>query len=254
MVPFEFDPIRSASLIKPLDERLINSSEIKSLYQEQQLTQEEYILLDYLGAVEQIKDGANTISFQGLKRKIHLHQAKLTKALKRLIEKQMLVKTDGGYQLSDHGLMISIELMKKFGRQSTLEQKVHSHVAHGMFQGLNVSEDQLKELTDHLSGRWFGDFRFIAKTESKGIYEIEWISTNGSICTKLTLGPNNQLSIITSSATIIHSEIELQMMMERITSTIERLLDISVVFVSRTVYEDRRELVLADDVPIKFAS
>lgn len=254
MVPSRFDPISSASLIQPLNERLINSNQIRALYEEDQLTQEEYILLDYLGAIEQIKDGANIVSFQGLKRKIDLHQAKLTKALKRLMEKDLLTKTSTGYQLSNRGALLSVELMKKFGRQTTLEGKIHSHVAHGRIQGIDISPNQLLEITDYLSGRWFGDFRFIARNEKDDQHEIEWISTNGSICTKLSIGPGNELSIVTSSATIIHSEIELQMMMERIATTVERIVDASVIYYSRTVYEDRKELVLADDVPIKFAS
>jgi len=40
-----------------------------------------------------------TYSFQGMKRRLGLHQEKLTRILKRLEDDNLVIKTDGGYRV-----------------------------------------------------------------------------------------------------------------------------------------------------------
>ncbi len=254
MSPYQINPINSVTLINPISDRWINSQQIKTLYEEDQLTQEEYILLDYLGAIDEMKDGEFTISFQGLKRKIDLHQARLTKALKRLSEKDLITKTNNGYSLTSSGGMLAHELMKKFGRQSTLESEIHSYIARGNIKGFPMTTSDREKVANAISGKWFGEFRFIAKSDTDdGVFEIEWISTNGSVGAKLIIGPENDLTVIISSAKIINSEIDLQLMMERISVIIENVLDSSIQFEERETYINRSRVV-EDETPSVFAS
>jgi len=254
MSPYQIDPISSVSLINPITDRWINSQQIKILYEEDQLTQEEYILLDYLGTIEDLKQGEFTVSFQGLKRKIDLHQARLTKALKRMLEKDLIAKEDKGYSLTSNGALLANELMKKFGRQSTLESEIHSYIARGNIGGFPMSVSDREKIAKALSGKWFGEFRFIAKSDtSEGVFEIEWISTNRSVGAKLIIGPENDVTIIISSAKIINSEIDLQLMMERISATIENVMDSSVIFERRETYINRSQIP-EEDTPSVFAS
>lgn len=250
----DFNPIESATLIKTRDLKSFNSTQIKALYEESQLTQEEFVVLDFLAAIGLIKHGEFTVSFQGLKRKFDLHQAKLTKALKRLLEKDLLIKEEkGGYTLTKNGMLVAQELTRKYGRQDTLEKTIHSHVAFGEIQGMHITADELAKIADYLSGRWFGDYRFLTKSKYEDVFEIEWISTTGSICAKAVFGPHNKTKVIISSAKIIYSEIELQMMMERISTTVERLIDATVVFQNRAVFVNTEKLP-ADEIPSTFAS
>ncbi|MDH5401389.1 MAG: hypothetical protein OEY49_02765, partial [Candidatus Heimdallarchaeota archaeon] len=76
----EFDPFIQPNLIQPLETRDISSSLISDLYREEQLTQDEYIVLDFIGTIKEKKSGDVIMSFQGIKRLVSLHQAKLTKA------------------------------------------------------------------------------------------------------------------------------------------------------------------------------
>ena len=80
------------SLLRPIPDRWIKSSQLRLLYEEAFLTQEEFILLDYFEKLNYIKSGETVVSFQGLKRAVDLHQARLTKALKRLVTKGYLEK------------------------------------------------------------------------------------------------------------------------------------------------------------------
>ena len=86
------DPLKYSQLIKPLDTRNLSSQDIQKLYIDESLTDLEYVILDYIGNTVDLKLGEVEISFQGLKRLTNIHQAKLTKAINRLVEKDMLKK------------------------------------------------------------------------------------------------------------------------------------------------------------------
>ena len=255
MAKFDIPSSQLVSHVQPLPDRELNSSTIITLYQKSQITQEEYILLDYLGILNFYREGEIVISFQGLKRRIELHQARLTKALKRLMEKDFLIKVEGGYVLTEEGINLANKLMKKFGWQSTLEREIHSHVAKGKISGTKLDRNQRKKTAELMSGKWFGDFRFVVKAMmDNGDYEIEWISTSGSIGAKLVLTTDNSVLIIISSSKLIQSEFQLQLMMERISSLIENQFDSSIAFYSWDVYENGSKINSSAEIPSKFAS
>jgi len=117
-----------------------------------------------------------------------------------------------------------------------------------------MSVSDREKIAKALSGKWFGEFRFIAKSDtSEGVFEIEWISTNRSVGAKLIIGPENDVTIIISSAKIINSEIDLQLMMERISATIENVMDSSVIFERRETYINRSQIP-EEETPSVFAS
>ena len=91
---FEFgnDNYYSNQLINTLDQNEFDSKSISSLYRDEQLTQDEYLILDFIGVNDLLRDGTLSISFQAMKRIISLHQARLTKAINRLIAKNLLIK------------------------------------------------------------------------------------------------------------------------------------------------------------------
>ncbi len=192
-----YNPYIYTSLLEPINYKLITDKWFVNLYHQTQLTQDELTVLDYIGASSKIKGSKLiSISFQGLKRLTYLHQAKLTKALNRLEEKNFIIKSQEGYMLTHRGIDLFEELMKNENYSKRYPKQIISHVATGCF--LNEIKN-MNDLREKLSGKWFGDFRYVSIVEYTNSFEINWISTSGdrSIC--LNLGPNNNIRITYSA-------------------------------------------------------
>ena len=84
-----------------------------------------------------------TYSFQGMKRRLGLHQEKLTRILKRLEDDNLVLKTDEGYKVLHHS------------RKTTRHLDEGEPVIRGQ---LPPGIDPIL-LTSKLKGRWFKNFR-----------------------------------------------------------------------------------------------
>jgi hypothetical protein len=249
-----YDPIRDTSHISPLDTRSFSTNLINHLYLEEQLTQDEYLVLDFLGATTILKEGEVTMSFQGLKRLISLHQARLTKAVNRLLDKNMLEKVEAGYMMTDKGKTVFRRLFNKYRKNDILPSTIYSHISRGIVQGPELSSDQYENLAEAMVGKWFGRFRFTSKIDYDDSFEISWISTNGSISASLIVGPENNLRLSISAPIYAESQTELQLLMNHVSQSIESVLDAPVVFNSHGVYENRRQITSElDDAMIRYA-
>ncbi|MHA2225129.1 MAG: hypothetical protein ACXAC8_07985 [Candidatus Hodarchaeales archaeon] len=118
-----------------------------------------------------------TFRFNGLRRLLRdVHQQKLSRALERLQEDQLIERfPDGGYGL-DPG---SYEVVKeRFGKQSLLPNFFDIHSSDKKIVTTIPSERRLpvKDITTSLSGKYFGDYRFMGHYFSKGEGRLEWIN------------------------------------------------------------------------------
>lgn len=243
--------------IVPMDTTQLDTSTVKALYDDEQLTSEEYVILDFLSAVHNMKKNVRsasvTVSFQGLKRKVDIHQARLTKALNRLQEKDLVTKNPDGYSLTEKGLRLSEKLMDRFGKTTHFNPTIHTHRIKGKIQAAKLSNEDLHDLSKAFVGIWFGDFRFVAKTDYEDFIELEWLSTNGLITAKLVLGPDNQISLSTSSAKYSQSEMELQIMYDRVASILEKKFDLLIHVDARDIFENAK-ILTQPDIASKFAA
>lgn len=250
-----YDPIRQTNLIQPIDTNQFSSNWINYLYREEQLTQDEYQVLDYIGTTMKLKDGSVIMSFQGLKRLISIHQARLTKAINRLIRKEMLQKIDGGYTLTEKGIEVFSRLYGEYRKnENILPQKLYSHVAEGIVQGPELSNKQYNAIEEGLNGRWFGNFRFTSKVDFENSFELCWISTNGSTSASLIVGPRNNIRLAVSAPIYSESQSELQLLINHISQSLESAIDAPVIINNHSVYEnDRKISQKIDDAQIPYA-
>lgn len=240
---FSNNPIRDSQLVTPFDIRNLSSQDIRQLYAEEQLTSDEYMVLDFFGNTQNLKEGEVQLSFQGLKRLTQIHQAKLTKAINRLVEKRLLQKAEAGYKLTNSGNECFSRLLQNFrSSNDILPKKVYSHVAQGQVQGLNLNYTDYENIADSLVGKWFGRFRFTSKIEYDNAIELGWISTNGSISAALILGPENNLRLSISASIYDESQTELQILMNHVSQSIESVIDAPTVFTSQRVFENHEEI------------
>ncbi len=104
-----------------------------------------------------------TYSFQGMKRRLGLHQEKLTRILKRLEDDNLVLKTDEGYKVLHHS------------RKTT----------HHLEEGEPVIRGQLPPgidpvaLTSKLKGRWFKNFRWLGYSTWETGQSLYWITEDG---------------------------------------------------------------------------
>jgi hypothetical protein len=114
-----------------------------------------------------------TYTFQGLKRRLGLHQEKLTRILRRLEDDKLVAKTDEGYR--------------------TLKQPRGG--AHHLFEGEPVIIGQLPPsidshvLLDRIKGRWFKNFRWVGYANATDGLSLYWITEDNKFEVRVQLSP-----------------------------------------------------------------
>src|SRR5690242_10789055 len=104
-----------------------------------------------------------TYTFQGLKRRLGLHQEKLTRILKRLEDDNLVLKTDEGYKVLHHS------------RKNSRHLDVGDPVIRGQLPpGIDPSI-----LTSKLKGRWFKNFRWLGYSTNESGQSLYWITEDG---------------------------------------------------------------------------
>lgn len=116
-----------------------------------------------------LNEAGSNYSFKGLMRKLNLHQQSLSRALHRLEEMGVVVKSPVGYRLSDKTAIVRTDLPAPKGREYT--QLLQTYIPVSVKAG---------EIVRHLIGRWFKNLRWIGMIESGTGYTLQWASDDGS--------------------------------------------------------------------------
>jgi len=118
-----------------------------------------------------LSEDVNTIySFQGLRRKLGLHQEMLSRTLERLEEQDLIERTSDGYRIS------TSKDESQFGHAAEARpierQVVTAHLPGRMDVDLTL---------DTLKGRWFHEFRWLGYSEMASGLILHWITEDGRI-------------------------------------------------------------------------
>lgn len=116
-----------------------------------------------------LNEAGSNYSFKGLMRKLNLHQQSLSRALHRLEEMGVVIKSPVGYRLSDKAAITRTDLPAPKGREYT--QLLQTYIPVSVKAG---------EIARHLIGRWFKNLRWIGMIESGTGYTLQWTSDDGS--------------------------------------------------------------------------
>src|SRR5256885_11985992 len=114
-----------------------------------------------------------TYSFQGMKRRLGLHQEKLTRILKRLEDDNLVLKTDEGYKVLHHSRKTTRHLDEG-------EPVIRGQLPPGIDPNL---------LTSKLKGRWFKNFRWLGYSSSGSGQSLYWITEDGRFQLVVRLAP-----------------------------------------------------------------
>jgi len=116
------------------------------------------------------EDSKAVYSFQGLRRKLGLHQEILSRTLDRLEEQNLVEKTSDGYRIN------SDKDADQFG-YVTEGPATESHVVTAHLSG----EADVTLILNTLKGRWFGEFRWLGYSEIPSGLVLSWITDDGRV-------------------------------------------------------------------------
>jgi hypothetical protein len=124
------------------------------------------------------EDRNATYSFQGLRRKLGLHQEMLSRTLDRLEEQDLIERTEDGYRIGFEG------------------HAPRPGIAGATLVETRVVAASLPHETDpilvfeRLKGRWFGEFRWLGYSITSSNLTMRWISDDGRIQLRAKLHRN----------------------------------------------------------------
>jgi hypothetical protein len=116
------------------------------------------------------EDMKATYSFQGLRRKLGLHQEMLSRTLDRLEERELVERTSDGYRINTN---IDDFRSTDDDEGPPIERQV-------ITAGLPVEAD-IDLILNALKGRWFGEFRWLGYSETSSDLILSWITDDGRI-------------------------------------------------------------------------
>ena len=106
-------------------------------------------------------------SFQGLRRRLGLHQETLTRTLKRLEEAHAIEHSPDGYKVRGSGNTFSFTVRTG---QPNPKPVIEAYLP---------SQIDVTVLFQKLRGRWFSNFRWLGYSHDGNILSMSWISEDG---------------------------------------------------------------------------
>ena len=120
----------------------------------------------------------NQYTFNGLVRKLKIHQQSLTRSLRRLESAGLIKKTDYGYRLAKN--LDSILVKKSRIDLENLSKGISPHYEQfeQILQLYIPTDIPVEDVIAKLLGKWFGTLRWIGIVEGDGGYVLQWASSD----------------------------------------------------------------------------
>ncbi|HJW19408.1 MAG TPA: hypothetical protein VJ571_02480 [Candidatus Nitrosotalea sp.] len=118
----------------------------------------------------------NQYTFNGLVRKLGIHQQSLTRSLHRLESAGLVKKTDYGYKLTKS---LDSVLVKKsrIDLENLSKTILHQHAQFEQIIQLYIPTTvKVEDIVTKLLGKWFGTLRWIGIVKGDGGYVLQWTS------------------------------------------------------------------------------
>ena len=178
------------------------------------------------------QETGSNYSFNGLIRKLNLHQQSLTRALKRLEDLRLVEKSQIGYRLTTNGKSLMTFLTSRNrtekhvrGGSSVLKRgKEKGHCYIQLLQTYISVDVKPEEILRKLIGKWFNNLRWVGLVESEaGGYMLQWISDDNNSF-QIILRVISKYLIIETNASSDKEKIEAMIGSYRIFEAITKIL------------------------------
>jgi DNA-binding HxlR family transcriptional regulator len=119
----------------------------------------------------------NQYTFNGLVRKLGIHQQSLSRALHRLEEAGLVQRTESGYKLSKN--LRSVLVKQARIDLENLSRKISKqHLQFVQILQLYIPATvKIDDIVGKLVGKWFGNLRWIGLIEGDGGYVLQWANS-----------------------------------------------------------------------------
>jgi DNA-binding HxlR family transcriptional regulator len=118
---------------------------------------------------------AQNVSFQGIKRKLGVHQETLSRALRRLERDGYIERSGQGYRISSKGRKITpLEVALKKNNE---KDRYPVSILNAM-----LPEDvKAQDIVASLGYKWFGNLRWLGFGTSEGATTMSWITSDSNL-------------------------------------------------------------------------
>ncbi len=168
----------------------------------------------------------NQYTFNGIARKLSMHQQSLSRALHRLEEAGLVQKTENGYTLNKN--LRSILVKKSRIDLENLSTKISKQYLQftQILQLYIPTTVNVEQVVNRLVGKWFGNLRWIGIIDGDGSYILQWANTDKY---QVNLKIISRYAIIESNAVGEKSKADAMMsayrILEQITKTLKSAAD-----------------------------
>jgi len=115
------------------------------------------------------REGEATVAFQGLRRKLELHQEALARTLRRLERDGLVARDEGGYKLTEQG-HAALRGVVPEGARETLT----------VVQAVLPPHVDPQGVVEHLGRRWFRGLRWYGRSEAPDETTLTWLAEPGN--------------------------------------------------------------------------
>ena len=163
----------------------------------------------------------NKYTFNGLVRKLGIHQQSLARSLHRLESSGLIIKTQYGYKLTKS--LDSILIKKSRIDLENLSKRISNQYApfEQIIQMYIPTSVKVEEIVNKLLGKWFGTLRWIGIVEGDGGYVLQW---SGSDMYHVNLRLVSRYAIVESNAQGVDLKSEATINAHKILEQITKLL------------------------------
>jgi DNA-binding Lrp family transcriptional regulator len=177
----------------------------------------------------------STYSFKALERKLDIHQQSLARALKRLVDLDLIERTPAGYKLIKKNMFISNTIMKNTQLIDEEEEEEPEVFEAGktrkrfnqLIQASIPIRNNTELVVNQLVGKWFGSLRWFGLIKKETCFTLQWVAINKYNNNKLFQINVNIVSeyiVIESNAVSDKEKIEAMSCSNKIVSEITKIL------------------------------
>jgi len=123
------------------------------------------------------KEMWSTYSFKALERKLDIHQQSLSRALKRLLDLNLIEKTASGYKLVERNAYNFNPILEDnlLNEEPEVEKPKKYRKYKQLIQIYIPVKGNIEPLVDHLTGKWFGNLRWFGLIKKETGFRLQWI-------------------------------------------------------------------------------
>ena len=145
-------------------------------------TEYDYLTIQEVQLLLTLSDSQISYSFSGLRKRTSLHQHKLSKAIRRLQDRNFLSKNENSsYELTDDGSIYTRKLLQELVNKKAVNSSKMPNVS--LVKKLRTIPSLEKtKIAVLLEKRWFSNYRFLYRREIGDIIELCWEDNEKNQC------------------------------------------------------------------------